>query len=126
VPRLVGIDLTQSIAGAVFGQPRRGIQGPDVDGGPGNVGGRVRVGDPSVSLPFRPVLGDRLAKKLILVISGAPSAVDMERDAVVSSILRRFEQGSEQAGVEVGYARELGIEHGRAVGKDTVIFGDCR
>jgi hypothetical protein len=54
-------------------------------------------------LLFGAVLGDRLTKKLILVLRGAPSAVDLEPDALVSGIRRRFAQRPEQIGVEVGY-----------------------
>ena len=108
----------------MLGQPRRGIEGPDVDRVPGHVSGRVRGGDPSGSFLFRPVLGDRLAKELILVLRGAPSAVDVELDAVVSGIRRRFAQGLEQVGVEVGDAGILVIEHRHAVGEGTVSLGD--
>ena len=124
VPGLVAVDLAQPVLGAVLRQPRRGIEGPDVDRVPGHVSGRVRGGDPSGSFLFRAVLGDRLAKKLILVLRGAPSAVDVELDAVVSGIRRRFAQGLEQIGVEVGYAGILVIKHRHAVGEGTVILGD--
>jgi hypothetical protein len=93
---------------------------PDVDRVSGHVRRRVRSGDPSSSFLFRAVLGDRLAKKLILIPGGAPSAVDGEVDAVVSGICRRFAQGPEQIGVEVGYAGILVIKHGHAVGEGTV------
>ena len=70
-----------------------------------------------------PVLGDRLAKQLILVLRGAPSAVDVELDAVVGGIRRRFAQGLEQIGVEIGHAGILVIKHRHAVGEDTVLLG---
>lgn len=100
---LVAVDLAQPVLGAVLGQPRRGTGVPDVGRVAGRVSGRVRGGDPSGSFLFRPVLGGRLAKKLILILPGAPSAVDVELDAVVVGI-RRFAQGLEQVGVEVGYS----------------------
>jgi hypothetical protein len=125
VPGLVAVDLAQPVLGAVFGQPRRGIGVPDVDRVSGHVRRRVRSGDPSGSFLFRAVLGDRLAKKLILVLGGAPSAVDVEVDAVVSGICRRFAQGPEQIGVEVGYAGILVINtatpSGRAPSASVVV-----
>jgi hypothetical protein len=62
VPGLVAVDLTQSVLGTVFGQPRRGIDGPDVDRVPGHVRRRVACGDPSGSFLFSTVPGDRLTK----------------------------------------------------------------
>jgi hypothetical protein len=123
VPGLVAVDLAQSVLGAVFRQPRRGIGVPDVDRVSGHVRRRGRGGDPSGSFLLRAVLGDRLAKKLILVLGGAPSAVDVDVDAVVSSVCRRFAQGPEQIGVEVGYAGVLVLKHGHAVGEGTVSRG---
>src|ERR687897_776782 len=73
---------------------------------------------------FRAVLGDRLTKKLDLVRRGTPATVDVELDALVSGVRRRFAQGPEQIGIEVGYARESVVEHGHAVGEDTVVLGD--
>jgi hypothetical protein len=100
--------------------PDRLLAWPEV---PRHVSGRVRCGDPSGSFLFRAVLRDRLAKKLILVLRGAPAAVDVELDAVVSGIRRRFAQGLEQIGVEVGYAGILVIKHCHAVGEGTVSLG---
>ena len=62
-------------------------------------------------------------KKLILVLRGAPSAVDVELDAVFSGIRRRFVQGLEQIGIEVGYAGIPVIKHCRAAGEGTVSLG---
>src|SRR4029453_4489772 len=124
VPGLVTVYLAQPILGAMLRQPRRGIQEPDVDREPGHVSGRVHGGDPSGSFLFRAVLRDRLTKELILVLGGAPAAVDGELDAVVTGIRRRFAQGLEEIGVEVGYAGISVIEHGHAVGEGTVILGD--
>jgi len=59
VPGLVAIDLAQSVPGAVFGQPRPGIDGPDVDSVAGHVSRRVRGGDPSGSFLCRPVFSRR-------------------------------------------------------------------
>jgi hypothetical protein len=85
---------------------------------------RVRGGDPSGSFLFGSVLGNRLTKKLILVLRGTPATVDEELDPVVSGIRRRFAQGLEQIGVEVGYAGILVIKHFHAVGEDTVSLGN--
>ena len=71
-----------------------------------------------------PYFGDRLTKQLILVLRGAPAAADVELDAVVSGIRRRFAQGLEQIGVEVGYAGILVIKHGHAVGEETILLGN--
>src|SRR5215210_6784180 len=46
VPGLVAVDLAQPVAGAVLGQPRRGIGGPDVDRVPRHVRRRLRGGHP--------------------------------------------------------------------------------
>ena len=86
--------------------------------------GCVHGGDPSCGFLFRPVLGDRVAKELVLVVRGAPSAVDVDLDAVVTGIRRRIAKGLEQIGVEVCHAGMLVIEHGHAVGKGTVDLGD--
>ena len=124
VPGLVPVDLAQPVLGAVFGQPRRGIDVPDIDRIPGHVGRRVRRGDPSGGLRLGPVLEDRLAKEPLLVLGGAPPAVDVDLDAVVGGIERRLAQGSEQIGVEVGDAGIPVIEHRHAVGEGTVGPGD--
>ena len=105
-------------------QPRRGIEGPDVDRVPGHVSGRVRGGDPSGSFLLRAVLRDRLAKKLILVLRGAPAVVDIELDAVGGGIRHRFAQGPEQIKVEVDYAGIMVVEHRHAVGEGTVSLGN--
>jgi hypothetical protein len=120
VPGLVAVDLAQPVLGAVFGQPRRGIEGPDVDSVPGHVRRRVRGGDPSGGFLFRAVLRDRLTKKLILVLRGAPSAVDVELDAVVRGISCSMAQGTEESWIKVGYSRNLVIKDRRAVGDGTV------
>ncbi len=124
VPGFVAVDLAKPVVSAVLGQPFRCIGGPDVDRVPGHVSGRVRGGDPSGSLPFRAVLEDRLTKKLILVLPGAPAAVEVELDAVVSGIGRGFTKSPEQIGVEVGQAGILVIKGRHAVGKGTVLLGD--
>ncbi len=120
VPGLVAVDLAQPVPGAVLGQPRRGIGGPDVDRVPRHVSGRVGGGHPSGSLLLRAVLRDRLAEQLLLVLRGTPAAVDEELDPVVRGIGRGLAQGTEQSGVEVGHTRNLVIEDRRAVGDGTV------
>ena len=75
---------------------------------------------PTGRLPFGAVLGDRLTKKLILVLRGTPATVDEELDPVVRGIGRSLAQGTEEIGVEVGYTRNLVIEDRRAVGDGTV------
>ena len=106
VPGLVAVDLAQPVLGAVLGQPRRAAGGPDVDRVPGHVRGGVCGGDPSCSFLFGPVLGDRRTEKRVLVVRGAPAAVDRELDAVFGSVARRVAQGLEQVWVEVGDARD--------------------
>jgi hypothetical protein len=81
---------------------------------------RVGCGDPSGSIFLRAVLGDRLTKKLILVLRGTPAAGDVERDPVVSGIRRRVAQGLEQIGGEVSYAGILVIKDGHAIGHGAV------
>ena len=63
------------------------------------------------------------AREITAVLAAAPSAVDVELDAVVTGIRRRFANGLEQIGVEVCHAGMLVIEHGHAVGKGTVDLG---
>ena len=46
VPGLVAVDLAQPVLGAVLGQPRGGIGGPDVDRVPRHVSRRVGGGHP--------------------------------------------------------------------------------
>ena len=52
VPGFVGVDLAQRVLGAVFGQPRRGIGGPNVDRVPRHVSRRVGGGHPAGSFLF--------------------------------------------------------------------------
>ena len=96
------------------------VGGPDVDRVPRHVSGRVGGGHPSGGLRFRAVLRDRLAEQLLLVLRGAPAAVDVELDPVVRGIGRSLAQGPEQVGVEVGDTRDLVVEDRRAVGDGTV------
>jgi hypothetical protein len=81
---------------------------------------RVRCGHPSGSFLFRAILGDGLAKQLILVLRGTPSTIDVELDPVVLGINCSLAQGTEQIGVEVGHTRDLVVEDRRAVGDGTV------
>ncbi len=120
VPRFVAVDLAQPVLGAVLGQPRRGSYGPNVDRVPRHVSRRIGAGHPAGSFRFGSVLGNRLAKKLLLVFRGTPAAIDEELDSVVRGISCSLAQDSEQIGVEVGYTRYLVIEDRRAVGDGTV------
>ena len=120
VPGFVAVDLAQPVLGAVLGQPRRGIEAPNVDGVPRHVSRRLRGGHPPSGFLFGSVLGDRLTKKLILVLRGAPATIDEELDPVVRGISCSLTQGTEQIGVEVGYTRNLVIKDRRAVGDGTV------
>ena len=120
VPGFVAVDLAQPVLGAVLGQPRRGIGGPDVDRVSRHVRRRLRGGHPSGSFLFGSVLGDRLTKKLVLVLRGTPATIDEELDPVVRGISCSLAQGTEQIVVEVGYTRNLVIEDRRAVGDGTV------
>jgi hypothetical protein len=120
VPGLVAVDLAQPVLGAVLGQPRRGIEVPDVDRVPRHVSRRLRGGHPPGGFLFGSVLGNRLAKKLFLVLRRTPAALDDELDAVVRGIGCGLAQGTEQIGVEVCYTRTLVIEDRRAVGNGTV------
>jgi hypothetical protein len=120
VPGLVVVDLTQPVVGAVFGQPRRGVEVPDVDCVTRHVRRGVRCGHPSGSFLFGSVLGNRLTKKPILVLRGTPATLDEELDSVVRGISCSLAQGTEQIGVEVGYTRNLVIKDRRAVGDGTV------
>src|SRR4051812_22070558 len=94
VPGFVAVDLAQPVLGAVLGQPRRGIEGPNVDRIPRHVRRRVRGGDPSGGFLFRAILGDGLAKQLILVFWGTPATRDIELDAVVCGIRCSLAQGT--------------------------------
>jgi hypothetical protein len=120
VPGFVAVDLAQPVLGAVFGQPRRGIGGPDVDRVPRHVSRRLRGGYPPGGFLFGSVLENRLTKKLILVLRGTPATIDVKLDAVVSGIDCRLAQGTEESWIKVGYTRNLVIEDGRAVGDGTV------
>jgi hypothetical protein len=120
VPGFVAVDLAQPVLGAVLGQPRRGIEGANVDRVPRYVSRRLRGGHPPGGFLFGPVLGNRLTKKLILVFRGTPAAIDVELEPVVRSISCSLAQGTEQMGVEVGYTRNLVTKDRRAVRDDTV------
>jgi hypothetical protein len=120
VPGFVAVDLAQPVLGAALGQPRRGIVVLDVDRVPRHVSRRLRGGHPPGGFLFGSVLGDGLAKQLILVIRGTPATIDEELDPVVRGISCSSAQGTEQLGVEVGYTRNLVSKDGRAVGDGTV------
>jgi hypothetical protein len=81
---------------------------------------RLRCGHPSGGFLFRAILGDSLAKELILVLRGTPATIDEELDPGVRGISCGLAQGTEQVAVEVGYARNLVIKDRRAVGDGTV------
>ena len=108
------------VLGAVLGQPRRGIDVPNVDRVPRHVRRRVRGGDPSGGFLFRAVLGDRLAKQLILVFWGTPATIDVELDPVVRCICCSLAQGTEESWIKVGYTWIFVIKDRRAVRDDTV------
>ena len=120
VPGFVAVDLAQPVPGAVLGQPRRGIEVPDVHRVPRHVSRRLRGGHPPSGFLLRSVLGNRLTKQLILVLGGTPATVDDELDPVGRGISRSLAQGTEESRMEVGYARNLVIEDGRAVGDGAV------
>ena len=120
VPGFVAVDLAQPILGAVLGQPRRGIGAPNVDRVPRHVRRRLRGRHPPGGFLFGSVLGNRLTKKLILVLRGTPATIDEELDSVVRGISCSSAQGTEQIGLEIGYTRNLVIEDRRAVGDGTV------
>ncbi len=84
------------------------------------MGRRLRGGYPPGGFRFGSVLGNRLTKKLILVFRGTPATIDEELDAVVGGIGCGLAQGTEQFGVEVGYARNLVVKDRRAVGDGAV------
>ena len=104
----------------MFGQPRRGIEGRKVDRGSRHVSRRLRGGHPPGGFRFGSVLGNRLTKKLILVLRGTPATIDEELDPVVRGVSCSLVQGTEQIGVEVGYTRNLVIKDRRAVRDGTV------
>ena len=60
VPGFVAVDLAQPVFGAVLGQPRRGIEGTNVDRVPRHVRRRLRGGHPPGGFLFGSVLQDRL------------------------------------------------------------------
>ena len=120
VPGFVAVDLAQPVLGAVLGQPRRGIEGPDVDRVPGHVRRRLRGGHPPGGFLCGSVLGNRLTKKLILVLRGTPATIDEELDPVVPGISCSLTQGTEESWIKVGYTRNLVIKDRRAVGDGTV------
>ena len=95
-------------------------EGPDVDRVPGHVRGRVRGGHPSGSFLFGAVLGDRLTKKLTLVLRGTPAAIDEELEPVVRGIRCSLAQGTQESWIEVGDTRNLVIKDRRAVWDGTV------
>jgi hypothetical protein len=109
----------------MFGQPRRRTGVPDVDRVPLHVRRRRRGGHPAGGRVFRPVLGDRLAKKLILVLRRTPAAIDVELDAVVRGIRCSLAQGPEQFWIEVGHSRNPVIEDRYVVGDGTVSLAKC-
>jgi hypothetical protein len=117
VPGFVAVDLAQPVLGAVFGQPRRGIEGPNVDRVPRHVSRRLRGGHPPGGLLFGSVLGNRLTKKLILVLRGTPATIDEELDSVVRGISRSLAQ---EGWIKIGDTRNLVIKDRRAVGDGTV------
>jgi hypothetical protein len=104
----------------VFGQPRRGIEGSNVDRVPRHVSRRVGCGHPPGGFLFGSVLGHRRAKKLILVLRGTPATLDEELDPVARGISCGLAQGTEESGVEVGYTRKLVIPDRRTLGDGTV------
>ncbi len=120
VPGFVAVDLAQPVLGAVLGQPRRGIGGPDVDRVAGHVSRGLRGGHPPGGFLHGSVLGNRLAKKLILVLRGTPATVDEQLDPVRRGISRSLAKSTEQIGIEVAYTRNLVIKDRRAVGDGAV------
>ena len=120
VPGFVAVDLAQPVLGAVFGQPPRGVDGPNVDRVPRHVGRCLCGGDPPGGFLFGSVLGNRLTKKLVLVLRGTPATIDEELDPVVRGVGCSLAQGTEESRVEVGYTRNLVSKDRRAVGDGTV------
>jgi len=117
VPGFVAVDLAEAVIGAVLGQPRRGIEGPDVDRVSRHVRRRFGGGHPAGGFLFGSVLGNGLATKFVLVRRGTPTTIDVELDAVVRGSRRSLAQGAEESGIKVGYPRNL-------VSKDRHAFGD--
>ncbi len=120
VPGFVAVDLAQPVHGAVLGQPRRGIERPNVDRVPRHVSRRLRGGYPPGGFLFGSVLRDRLTEKLILVLRGTPATIDDELDPVVRGISCSLAQGTEESWIKVGYTRNRVIKDRRAVGDGTV------
>jgi hypothetical protein len=120
VPGFVAVGLAQPVLDAVLGQPRRGIVAPNVDRVPGHVSRRLRGGHPPGGFLFGSVLGNRLTKKLILVLRGTPATIDEELDPGVRGISCSLAQGTEQSWIKVAYTRNLVIKDRRAVGDGTV------
>jgi hypothetical protein len=120
VPGLVAVDLAQPVRGAVFCQPRCGIGGGDVDRVAGHVSGRLRTGHPPGSLLFGAVLGDRLTKKLTLVLRRTPAAIHEELYTVVRGSRSSLAQGPEESWIKVRDTRNLVIKDRRAVRDGTV------
>jgi len=120
VPGFVAVDLAQPVLAAVLGEPRRGVERPNVDRVPRHVSRRLRGGHPPGGFLLGSVLGNRLTKKLILVPRGSPATIDEELDSGVRGISCSLAQGTEQIAVEVGYTRNLVIKDRRAVGDGTV------
>jgi hypothetical protein len=71
-------------------------------------------------LSFRAVLGDGLAKQVILVLAGAPATRDVELDPVACGIGCGSAEGTEQIGVEVGHGRNVVVEDRHPVKDGTV------
>ena len=103
----------------MLGQPRRGI-GLNVDRVPRHVSGRLRGGHPPGGFLCGSVLGNRLTKKLILVLRGTPATIDEELDPVVCGISCSLAQGAEESWIKVGYTWKLVIKDRRAVGDGTI------
>ena len=120
VPGFVAVDLAQPVLGAVFGQPRRSVDGTNVDRVSRDVGRRLRGCHPPGGFLFGSVLGNRLTKKLVLVLRGTPATIDEDLDPVVRGIGSSLAQGTEESWVEVGYTRNLVSKDRRAVGNGTV------
>ena len=104
----------------MLGQPRRGGGGPNVDRVPRHVSRRVGGGHPAGGFLFGPVLGNRLTKKLILVLRGTPATLDDELDPVARGISCSLAQGTEESWIKVGYTGNLVIKDRRAVGDGTI------
>ncbi len=120
VPGFVAVDLAQPVLAAVLGQPRRGIGVLNVDRVPRHVSRRLRGGHPPGRFLFGSVLGNRLTKKVILVLRGTPATIDYELDPVVRGTSCSLAQGNEERWIKPGYTRNRAIEDCRAGGDGTV------